>query len=287
MASLLSRSAPLEAARARLARLELPWNRFGVDPFGVSREHLAAFVAGFGWLYRRYFRVRAHGLANVPARGRAMLVGNHSGGVALDAAMVITSLLVEAEPPRLAHGMAEKFIAGLPFASEWASRCGQFTGLPEHAARLLADERLLLVFPEGAHGTAKLFPERDTLVKFGTGFVRLALAAQAPIVPFAFLGGGEAIPTVHNAYGLGRLLGVPYVPLTPWGLALPLPVRLDVLYGAPLRFEGDGSEDDAVVAAMVARVKGRIAELMELGGAFRRGELDRAALERRLAEGGP
>ncbi len=268
--------------RARLAALDLPFNRYGIDRFGVSREHLYRVLRPFGWFYRHYFRVRAHGLANVPSRGRAMLIGNHSGGVALDAAMIITSLLFDLEPPRLAHGMTEKFIANVPFAAEWASRCGQFTGLPEHAVRLLEDERLLLVFPEGAAGTAKLFPERHTLVKFGSGFMRLALQTRAPIVPLAFLGGGEAIPTVHNALALGKLLGVPYVPITPYGLPLPLPLQLDVLYGAPMHFEGDGSEDDRVISEQVDRVKSRIAELTQLGLRLRRGDLTETELQAHL-----
>src|SRR6185295_10976404 len=101
---------------------------------------------------------------------------------------------LEQEPPRLAQAMAEKFLANLPFAARLTSRLGHLTGLPEHVDQLLADERLLLVFPEGARGTAKLFWERDSLVQFGTGFMRLALQTRTPIVPFAFVGGGEAIP---------------------------------------------------------------------------------------------
>ncbi|MBM4357723.1 MAG: acyltransferase, partial [Deltaproteobacteria bacterium] len=91
-----------EAAARAVADLELPWNRYGIDPFGVSKHHLTRMLAGFGWLYRHYFRVRAHGLEHVPRRGRAMLVGNHSGGIALDAAMILTSLLLDGAPPRLA-----------------------------------------------------------------------------------------------------------------------------------------------------------------------------------------
>ena len=87
--------------------------------------------------------------------------------------MVLTSMLLEMDPPRMAHAMADKFINRLPIASTWSNRTGQFTGLPEHAERLLADERLLIVFPEGHLGTAKLYPERYSLVNFGTGFVRL------------------------------------------------------------------------------------------------------------------
>ena len=262
-----------DSTAARVDRLELPFNRLGVDPYGISKRHLSIGFAALGFLYRRYFRVKAHGVANVPPRGRAMLVGNHSGGIAVDAAMVLTSVFLEMEPPRLAQGMAEKFINRLPIASIWASRCGQFTGLPEHAERLLADERLLMVFPEGARGTAKLYRERNSLVDFGTGFMRLAMRTRTPIVPFGFVGGGDAIPTVANSYGLGRLLGVPYVPITPYLVTLPLPAALEVHFGAPLSFEGTGDEDDGEVFRHVADVKTRIAALIEAGRETRRARL--------------
>jgi 1-acyl-sn-glycerol-3-phosphate acyltransferase len=179
--------------------------------------------------------------------------------------MVLASTLLEMEPPRLAQGMVDKFINRLPLASTWSNRCGQFTGLPEHAERLLSDERLLMVFPEGHKGTAKLYQDRYSLVSFGTGFVRLALKMKTPIIPFGFIGGGDAIPTVYNSQMLGKLVGVPYVPLTPYGVALPLPVALEVHYGEPMRFEGTGNEEDSVVQAHVEQVKQRIAQLIEEG----------------------
>ncbi len=252
----------LDRIAARVDRLELPFDALGVDPYGISKKHLALAFAALEALYRSYFSVKVEGLSNVPPRGRAMLVGNHSGGVAVDGAMVIAAAFFELEPPRLAQGMADKFINRLPFASSWASRTGQFTGLPEHAERLLRDERLLLVFPEGARGTAKLFPARNSLVDFGSGFMRLAIKTKAPIIPFGFVGGGEAVPTVANAYRLGRLLGVPYIPITPYLLPVPLPTRLSVRFGAPLRFEGTGAEDDQVVAGFVEQVKRTIAGLI-------------------------
>lgn len=250
---------------ARVARLELPFNRHGIDPYGVSRRDVARFLSMLYWFYHRYFSVTVVGIEHVPARGRTMLIGNHSGGVALDGAMLLVSLLVEREPPRLAQGMAEKFLNVLPFTSTIMSRTGHLTGLPEHAERLLSDERLLMVFPEGARGTAKLYWERHSLVEFGTGFMRLALSTRSPIVPFAFLGGGEAIPTVKNLYGLGKLLGAPYIPLTPYLLPLPRPVPLSIYYGEPMTFEGTGREDDEVIADYVAQVKQRVADLIERG----------------------
>ncbi len=251
-------------------RLELPFNKLGIDPYGISKKHLVVAFSALGFLYRSYFRVKAVGAEHVPARGRAMLVGNHSGGYAIDGAMVLASMLLEKEPPRLAQGMAERFINALPLGSSWSNRTGQFTGLPEHAVRLLEDDRLLMVFPEGARGTAKLFKERYSLVEFGTGFMRLALKTKTPIVPLGFVGGADAVPTVYNETRFAKLLGVPYIPVTPWGVALPLPAPCQVHYGLPMRFEGNGNEDDVVIKGYVDQVKARVAALLEEARVARR-----------------
>ncbi len=259
-----------DSIRDLVNRLELPFNALGVDPYGISKKHLVTFFGVLGWFYRNYFRVHAQGVENVPPRGRAMLVGNHSGGYALDGALVIASMLLEMNPPRLAQGMVERFINMLPVGSLWSSRTGQFTGLPEHAERLLFDDRLLMVFPEGAKGTSKLYKERYSLVDFGTGFVRLALKTKTPIVPLGFVGSGDAVPTIYNSAFVGKLLGVPYVPFTPYGLAAPLPVPCQVHFGAPMFFEGTGDEEDAVIKGYVDEVKARIAQLMVEARAARR-----------------
>ncbi len=262
----------------RLDQVEVDFNCYGVDAYGASKVDLARAGTFMAWLYRRYFDVKVHGIEHVPKRGRAMLVGNHSGGLALDAAIVTASMLLEADPPRLVQAMADKFIERVPFGSIFLSRLGQLTGLPEHALRLLNDERLLMVFPEGHHGTAKLYGDRNSLVRFGTGFVRLALRTNTPIVPFAFIGGGEAIPTIANLEKIGKLLGLPYLPLTPYGLPLPRPVALEIYYSEPMRFEGTGNEEDSVIAGYVEQVRDRIASLIERGVRMRsgRGETSQA-----------
>lgn len=255
--------------RERVSRLELSFNAHGVDRFGVSQPHLAVFYTVLAALYRRYFHVRAHGLANVPARGRAMLVGNHSGGIAFDGAMVATAMLLDLEPPRIAHAMSEKFLNTLPLSSIWINRVGHLTGLPENAVRLLEDERLLLVYPEGARGTAKLYKDRHSLVRFGSGFMRLALKTGSPIIPVATLGGGEAVPTVTNLYSVAKLVGAPYLPITPWLLPLPLPVRFDLHFGEPMHFTGTGTEEDEVIDRYVGQVKDKIAGLIAAGRELR------------------
>lgn len=249
----------------RVERLELGFNPLGVDRFGVSKSHLKVFLTALGSLYRYYFRVKAYGIENVPGRGRAMLIGNHSGGVAFDGGMVIASMLLEMDPPRLAHAMVEKFLNATPIASQWTARTGQFVGLPENAIQLLEDERLLMVFPEGARGTAKLYKERFSLVDFGTGFMRLALQTKTPIVPFGFIGGGDALPTFHNSRTIGKLVGAPYVPFTPWLLPVPIPAQLSVHYGKPMVFEGTGNEEDSVIFGYVEQVKEAVRAQMEAG----------------------
>ena len=260
------------SAADAIDRLEIPFNALGVDPYGISKAHLRFALSVFELFYRHYFSVRTRGIHHIPARGPAMLVGNHSGGIAIDAAMVVVSCLLEMDPPRLAQGMAEKFIARTPFFGAWTSRIGQLPGLPAHAERLLEDGRLLLVFPEGARGTAKLFRERYSLVEFGTGFMRLALKTKTPIVPFTVLGGGEAFPTIANAFRLGRILGVPYFPIVAYGVPLPIPARIEIEYGPPILFSGTGNEDDDIVNGYVGEVKGAIAGMLAEAVARRRGD---------------
>ena len=251
--------------RDRVNALDLPFNRYGMDPYGVSREHLVGLYQTLSLAYRHYFRVSVRGIENIPDKGGALLIGNHSGGVPVDAPLVFTSAFLEHNPPRFVHAMVEYFAQKWPFVSPLFSRTGQLTGLPEHALRLLGDGRLVLAFPEGARGTGKLYRDRYKLVRFGTGFVRMALAAQVPIIPFAFIGGEEAVPTLMRLKRLGRLLGAPYIPVPMQLAPIPIPVTCQIYYGKPIHFEGDGSESDEVIAEYADIVKQRIASMVAHG----------------------
>lgn len=257
----------------RLDGLDVPFQPHGLDRFGLSKEHLGAFYTLVGRFYRSYFQVRSHGVQNVPDTGPVMLIGNHSGGLPVDAGMVVASLFFDHDPPRHAHGMVEKFANKMPFLSTLFSRLGQLTGLPEHAVQLLQSDRVLMVFPEGARGTGKLYRDRYKLVRFGTGFMRIALQTGAPIVPFAFVGGEEALPTVYHAKGLAKLLGVPYFPVPPYLIPIPRPTPCELLFGPALRFEGDGSETDDVIEGYVEQVRQVIVDLIAEGRPLREARL--------------
>lgn len=250
---------------ARLDRLDLSFGRYGTDAYGISRAHLRVFYSLLGWMYHHYFRVETFGSHHIPDTGSAMLIGNHSGGIPVDAGMILASLFFGHDPPRHAHGMVEKFAQRWPFVSSWFSRVGQLPGLPENAIRILNDGRVLLVFPEGARGTGKLYTQRYNLVRFGTGFMRIALKTGTPVVPFAFIGGEEVVPTLFHARTLAKLTGAPYWPVTPYILPIPLPLRCEVHYGEPMTFSGSGDEADSVIEGFVQEVKSAVNQLVVKG----------------------
>ena len=259
--------------QSRLERMQLPFNRYGLDPYGISRDHLGFVFSVLAPAYRHYFRVQVHGTQNIPKKGRGMVIGNHSGGIPVDAAMVLTSVFFEMEPPRLLHGMVEKFAQYWPMVSPMFSRMGQLPGLPQHAVRLLQDERLLMVFPEGVRGIGKLYRDRYQTRRFGTGFMRIALQTNSPIIPFSFIGGEEAFPTLWHIKPLAQLLGAPYVPVPAHIVPIPLPIRCSIHYGEPMHFEGDGRESDETIAVYVAEVRERVDQLIAEGRVTRRERL--------------
>ncbi len=241
-------------------------NEFGVDAFGFDPDMIKVIAPALTFLKERYFRVESHGTQHIPEEGRFLLIGNHSGQLPFDAAMVGTTVLTEAPKPRLVRGMVERWSAELPFVSEIFARSGQIVGDPATCARLLRAEEAVMVFPEGAKGISKLFAQRYQLADFGQGFMRLALQTRAPIVPFAVIGAEEQAPAIADIRPLARLLGLPAAPVIfPQFIPLPLPTRYRIWFGEPMEFKGSADDDDEVVASHVKKVKNTIQRMIEHG----------------------
>ena len=95
-------------------------------------------------------------------------------------------------------------------------KVGGVVASPYNALRLLEQDQLVAVFPEGVKGTGKPFAERYRLQRFGRGgFVEIALRAGAPIVPVAVVGSEEIYPKLGEVPALARALGAPFFPVTP------------------------------------------------------------------------
>ncbi len=272
----------LEAARRRLEALvdrdvverlsQIPnrLNEYGYDAWGFCPEEAKYFYSLAALLYRHYFRVETFGIEQVPA-GRVLLIANHGGQLPFDGLMLSSAMLLEAKPPRVVRGMAEKWFPTLPVMSWLMPRLGHVVGTPHNCVQLLEHDEAVMVFPEGVRGSGKLWHERYRLKAFGRGFMRLALQTRTPIVPVGIVGSEEQSPGLLNVRALGRLIGAPAFPITPTfpflGPAgfVPLPVKFRLHFGAPMRFEGDASDEDEVIEAKVEEVRCAIRELVELG----------------------
>lgn len=249
----------------RLAKVQGDVGEDGVDPFGLDPAW-AKYAIGVAALFHRFwFRTDVEGIENVPP-GRVLLVANHSGQIPLDGMVIGAAMFLDAPEPRVVRSMVEKWVQTLPFVSLTFQRVGQVLGTPDNARRLLERGEPLLVFPEGVRGISKPFRDRYQLAPFGHGFLRLALEQGTPIVPVAVIGAEEQYVSLGNLDRLARLLRVPAVPLIPQllvpGGQLPLPVKYRLVFGEPLRFEGDPDDDDAVIGEKVQIVKRAIEAML-------------------------
>ncbi|PID37977.1 MAG: glycerol acyltransferase [Proteobacteria bacterium] len=255
-----------EEEQARFRALPSRQNEYGYDAFGFHREDLKVGLLFARFMFYTYFRGKAFGVENIPA-GRVMLVANHSGQLPYDGVALAAAAFFEATPPRVLRAMVERFVPTLPFVGTTLSRWGQVLGTVENCQRLLEDEECILVFPEGSRGISKPFTRRYQLADFGLGFIRLALASKAPILPVAVVGAEEQAPAV-NVEPLARLLGVPAFPLMPFPPffpAVPLPSRYRIYFGEPRCFAGDPDDDDEVIAEMARQVKLSIESMIRVG----------------------
>jgi 1-acyl-sn-glycerol-3-phosphate acyltransferase len=230
------------------------------------------------FLYHCWFRCEVEGIEHVPAVGGALLVANHAGALPPDALMIATAIKEEHPRPRPLHLTVEHWFKGYPLVSMLVTKIGGVPAHPANVHRLLHDERqLVLVFPEGAKGTEKLYKDRYRLRRFGRGgFVEAAARAGVPIVPVAVMGAEEAMPTFAQLGLLKRLTGLIYFPVTPlfphFGLlgAVPLPAKFRLRFLPPVatdRLPDAALQDRGLLQDVADEIRGRIQdELVDMVG---------------------
>jgi 1-acyl-sn-glycerol-3-phosphate acyltransferase len=241
----------LDFLRRRLTG-EYETDEFGFDP--DLADHLLMPV--LRPLFQKWFRVETQGLQNVPDVGGALVVANHSGTIPLDALMTTVALHDDHPASRRFRLLGADLVFQYPFIGAMARKLGATLACNEDAERLLTDGELVGVFPEGFKGIGKSFSERYTLQRFGRGgFVSAALRTGAPIVPCAIVGAEEIYPMIGNAKTAARILGLPYLPITPtFPLlgplgAVPLPSKWFIAFGEPIETAsyGPGAADDPML----------------------------------------
>jgi 1-acyl-sn-glycerol-3-phosphate acyltransferase len=202
-----------------------------VDDFGFDRDFYDTLKPFIDFLFDRYFRVEAQGIAeHVPEQGPAILVANRGGVICYDAIMAAEAIR-RVHPPRRLRYLLDELLGTAPALAPLLVRLGGVRDVKDNARRLLQNGEIVLFLEGGDRG--KGVGARGELGAFPVEFAKLALATGAPVIPVAILGGEESQPVIGRAPALAKLLKLPDFPLTPTGLA-PLPVKMRIRVEPPV-----------------------------------------------------
>ena len=244
-----------------------------VDEFGMDELVLRRAEPVLDFLMDRWWRVDIQGAENIPTAGGCLLAANGSGLLPYDGLM-ISHALGRGQPydarPRF---LVADWLITLPFVQPYLARLGGVRACRENAQRLLAQGRRVVAFPEGVKGAAKVFRERYRLKRFGRGgVVRLAIESATPLVPVAVVGAEEAHPILFKIETLARVVGLPFVPVTPTFPALgplglvPLPSKWSIRFGEALALDHLGNEaadDELLVSRLTEELRAQIQAMVE------------------------
>jgi 1-acyl-sn-glycerol-3-phosphate acyltransferase len=244
-----------------------------MDEFGKVPDIENRLVSLMTFLYEKYWRVETSGIENIPDEGRTLIVSNHSGVIPFDGAMMATAIYNFHPAKRQARFLIEDWFGQLPFATAFMNAVGQVRACQENAERLLRQEQLVGVFPEGIKGMAKGFKDRYNLARFGRGgVIRLVLRTKTPVVPCAVVGAEEIYIVLGYANWLGKLLGMPLLPITPtfpWlgplGM-IPMPTKWYIQFGEVIRYdEYDESalKDNVIINRLNRELRATVQDMLD------------------------
>ena len=166
-------------------------------------------------IMRLGFALEVRGREHVPETGPAILVSNHVS--------LLDPPFVGAAAPRQLYFLAKEELFAIPLLGRLiralharpVRRDGADGRALKAALKLLAENRAILLFPEGTRGAEGRLGEG----KPGAGM--LAVLSGAPVVPVYVSGTARALPR---------------------GRALPRPTRVRVTFGPPLVFKTAGDD---------------------------------------------
>src|SRR4051794_4784932 len=240
------RAASVDVAHAADPR-HLASRPAGAGPFARrDPEYIARTLPALRVMADVWFRADVSGLENIPARGRVLLVGNHSGGTLIADTFIFSQAFYDHfGPEREFFQLAHDLVFKVPGIRAMLTPYGTVPASPENMRRALARDAALLVYPGGDHETYRAsWHSAEIDFAHRTGFVRLALKYGVRIVPVVsiggqetalFLGQGEHIARMLQLHRLLRIDVAPVQIASPWGITvldlpgrLPLPAKISI-----------------------------------------------------------
>jgi len=264
-----------------------------VDPTDLDRrdpETLRRLMPSLEFAFDRYFRVALAGAEHLPT-GPAIYFGNHCGSTyTVEGAMLATAIFRRFGVAHPLYFLAHRAFYTLPGVGPWLPKVGAVLADKDVALRILARGGQFVVFPGGDRDSHKPFRDRHKVDFHGhAGFIRMAMTARVPLVPFAHVGTHETLfvlsrgDRIARALRLDKLTGLKVFPIIlslPFGLtvgplfpAIPLPSKIALRVLAPVRLWEHGwvDPDDArQVAAALAYLTALVQREVDALAAARR-----------------
>jgi 1-acyl-sn-glycerol-3-phosphate acyltransferase len=168
-----------------------------------------------------------------------------------------------------------------PGIGDYFRKMGVLPAAPDSIAGALAAGRDVALWPGGEVDSLRPWTDRDKAVLAGrTGFVRMAIKAQVPIVPIATVGGPDSMPVLARGRRLAKLLQLdkvarlkmfPIAISAPWGIGpallpeVPFPTKIRTAFQKPVEFRvrPARAEDDDYVEAKYDEVRQSIQRGMD------------------------
>jgi 1-acyl-sn-glycerol-3-phosphate acyltransferase len=261
-------------ARAIAADLFLDYlpNPRGLDPVTTKRLFfLIEQLAG------RYFRLMTMGAENLPP-GRALIVACHSGVVPWDATLLVPEIyrLTGRFPWNAGHDFWGRYA----WLRDSLVRTGMVLGRQAPFEELLERDEIVTIFADGGQGNRRAYylesdrykvkPDKGFAPGRG-GYVKIAIRTESPIVPVAIVGTEEIHYCLGDVPQLAQYFHIPFAPLV--GSLLPLPARVYIRFGAPIRLglPRAAADDQALVDRANEQVREALQQLIDDTLAHRRG----------------
>ncbi len=206
------------------------------------------------WLkiIKKYFRLSVEGIENIPKKGPVIIAPNHSGFAGLDA-MILNHEIFN-QTSRIPRVMTHSFWFLSPTTAIPAQKLGFTEATFENGVQLLKKNSAIILFPEGEYGNFKPSLKKYQLQEFKRGFIRMALTAQAPIVPTLVIGAEETHFNMAR-FKIPALIKNLILPL-PLNL-IPLPAKWKIIFLSPIHlpYLPDAANDSELVHEISTDIK--------------------------------
>lgn len=179
-----------------------------------------------------YFSLSVEGAEHVPQSGPIIYAGNHAGWFTLDSLLGALVVADHLSFDRIPWAAGQDQLFQIPKLGPFFADCGVFpASWLKHPESIPVDMDVFCIYPEGAEGSCKSFLDAYRMREWRTGFLRIALARGAKIVPTAIIGGEECFPSIAPIRFLKPVLGT----ILPLPLSLiPLPARWKYIFHEPV-----------------------------------------------------